>query len=98
MNSPQLHESIGVDPCCYAEEEKEGKKMQSPVCSFSTRGEKNLGTEQEETLKVLKKELSTIVSPLLNPFVYCLRNELVQKVSRDLLIKVGGVPSKTLRA
>ncbi|XP_032343268.1 olfactory receptor 6C1-like [Camelus ferus] len=41
---------------------------------------------------------STIVSPLLNPFVYCLRNELVQKVSRDLLIKVGGVPSKTLRA
>ncbi|XP_057566897.1 olfactory receptor 49-like [Hippopotamus amphibius kiboko] len=30
---------------------------------------------------------STIVSPLLSPFVYCLRNELVQKVSRDLLIK-----------
>ncbi|KAG8520540.1 Olfactory receptor 49 [Galemys pyrenaicus] len=30
---------------------------------------------------------NTTVSPLLNPFIYCLRNELVQKVSRDLLTK-----------
>ncbi|XP_027701748.1 olfactory receptor 49-like [Vombatus ursinus] len=39
---------------------------------------------------------NTIVAPLLNPFVYCLRNKLVQQVSRDVLVKGRG-PSRHLR-
>ncbi|XP_020029840.1 olfactory receptor 6E1-like [Castor canadensis] len=40
---------------------------------------------------------NTMVSPLLNPFIYCLRNELVQKASRDLLMKGRGLSEKVFR-
>ncbi|XP_074048749.1 olfactory receptor 6E1-like [Macrotis lagotis] len=39
---------------------------------------------------------NTTVAPLLNPFIYCLRNKLVQQVSRDVLVK-GRESSRHLR-
>ncbi|XP_074153751.1 olfactory receptor 6E1-like [Sminthopsis crassicaudata] len=39
---------------------------------------------------------NTVVAPLLNPFIYCLRNELVHQVSREVLAK-GRAPSGPLR-
>ncbi|XP_068945181.1 olfactory receptor 6E1-like [Petaurus breviceps papuanus] len=39
---------------------------------------------------------NTTVAPLLNPFIYCLRNKLVQRVSRDVLLRGRG-PSRHLR-
>ncbi|XP_044523254.1 olfactory receptor 49-like [Gracilinanus agilis] len=39
---------------------------------------------------------NTTVAPLLNPFIYCLRNKLVQQVSRDVLVRGRGT-SRHLR-
>ncbi|XP_008824626.1 olfactory receptor 49-like [Nannospalax galili] len=40
---------------------------------------------------------NTTVSPLLNPFIYCLRNQLVHKVGRDLLLRGREISSKVSR-
>ncbi|XP_047410294.1 olfactory receptor 49-like [Sciurus carolinensis] len=37
---------------------------------------------------------NTTLSPLLNPFIYCFRNELVQKASRDMLLRCRAFSSK----
>ena len=42
--------------------------------------------------------LNTTVSPLLNPFISCLGNELVQKAGRDVLTKGRGCSSEKPRA
>ncbi|CAO2627450.1 Olfactory receptor 6C76 [Lemmus lemmus] len=41
---------------------------------------------------------NTTVSPLLNPFIYCLRNQLVHRVCRDLLLRGRELSSKIFRA
>lgn len=40
---------------------------------------------------------NTVVSPLLNPFIYCLRNQVVHKVGRDLLLRGRELSSKIFR-
>ncbi|XP_028617456.1 olfactory receptor 49-like, partial [Grammomys surdaster] len=41
---------------------------------------------------------NTTVSPLLNPFIYCLRNQLIHSVCRDLLLRGRELSSKIFRA
>lgn len=41
---------------------------------------------------------NTTVSPLLNPFIYCLRNQLIHRVCRDLLLRGRELSSKIFRA
>lgn len=40
---------------------------------------------------------NTTVSPLLNPFIYSLRHQLVQRVHRDLLLRARELSFKTFR-
>ncbi|XP_021505235.1 olfactory receptor 6C76-like [Meriones unguiculatus] len=40
---------------------------------------------------------NTTVSPLLNPFIYCLRNQLIRRVCRDLLLRGRELSSKIFK-